>query len=285
MLRLDCEGGAAPGNKQFKLKPFIAQAQAEGAQRLVSFGGVWSNHLHALAAVGFEQGIATVGIVRGSPQETHTAALLDARRWGMAIEPVGRAQYRQRNDAAYQATLVQRYAPCLLIPEGGGSAVGASACAEIAAHIVSSSCAARRIVLPVGTGTTLAGIVAALPPDYEVVGISALKGAKDLSSRVEQLLKQLGARNHARWQILHEHHCGGFARLSAPLKEFILAFEQVQKKQIAEQPELQLDPVYTAKMLFAVFNLQVSGQWNAQEPVLAIHTGGLQGRRGFSLMP
>ena len=65
LLRLDSGGGLAPGNKSFKLLGNLAAARRLGLRRLLSFGGAWSNHLHALAALGAEQGFATVGIVRG----------------------------------------------------------------------------------------------------------------------------------------------------------------------------------------------------------------------------
>ena len=98
LLRLDVAGGLAPGNKQFKLGANLAAARRLGINRLVSFGGAWSNHLHALAAVGAEQGFATVGIVRGDERGAESATLADARRWGMQIVRVSRKEYRRRHD-------------------------------------------------------------------------------------------------------------------------------------------------------------------------------------------
>ena len=273
LLRLDQTGGPAPGTKSFKLSQYLIEAIRLAVPRLVSFGGAWSNHLHALAALGQHHGIATVGIVRGEQTPQESAMLADARRWGMHVVHVSRHEYRQRNDDAYQQQLVDRFAPCLLLPEGGYSTAGAQGCAPIAALIQRSAPQARRIVLPVGTGTTLAGLVAALDERYEVVGITALKGATDLEQRVQQLLNGLASPHRARWRILHEHHCGGFARVNAMLREFMLAFEAVHG--------VQLDPVYTGKMLLAIHTLCARGEWDTHAPLLAIHTGGLQGRRGY----
>jgi 1-aminocyclopropane-1-carboxylate deaminase len=133
--------------------------------------------------------------------------------------------------------------------------------------------AIRRIALPVGTGTTLAGIAAGLDSSYELVGISALKGAADLEQRVALALADCGAAAGANWRIAHGDHCGGFARVSSALRQFMLEFERVQG--------IALDPVYTGKMLFAIHQRLQRGEWHGAEPVLAIHTGGLQGRRGF----
>ncbi len=145
--------------------------------------------------------------------------------------------------------------------------------AQIAGLIRRSAPQARQIVLPVGTGTTLAGLAASLDDSYDVLGISALKGASDLESRVQALLAGLAPEHRARWRILHDYHCGGFARVNQPLREFMLAFETVHG--------VPLDPVYTGKMLFAIHRLCQQREWDTHIPLLAIHTGGLQGRRGY----
>ncbi len=273
LLRLDQTGGLAPGNKFFKLGAYLSRARQQGITRLVSFGGDWSNHLHALAAVGHQQGLETVGFVRGESTANESAMLADARRWGMQIIRVSREEYRLRNDADYQQKVIRRFSPCVLIPEGGATATGAGGCGAIADMIRKHAPGARRIVVPVGTGTTLAGLVAKLDDSYDLLGISALKGAADLEDRVRGLLRDMEARNCAQWHISHDHHCGGFARVNSPLREFILAFEATQG--------VELEPVYTGKMLFAIYQLCERGEWDTDTLTLAIHTGGLQGRRGY----
>ncbi|MEZ5501287.1 MAG: pyridoxal-phosphate dependent enzyme [Halioglobus sp.] len=193
LLRLDLTGGAAPGNKSFKLSGYLAAARRRGVTRLVSFGGAWSNHLHALAAVGLQHGLDTVGIVRGEEGPADTAMLADARRWGMHIVHVSRAEYRRRHAVAYQHHISERFGPCLLIPEGGGGLLGARGCSAIAERIRNLAPDARRVVLPVGSGTTLAGLAGSLDASYELLGIAALKGALDLEDRVRDLLQRLSA--------------------------------------------------------------------------------------------
>jgi 1-aminocyclopropane-1-carboxylate deaminase len=106
-----------------------------------------------------------------------------------------------------------------------------------------------------------------------VFGICALKGAVDLAQNVQALCAQFDTRSQARWRILHEFHCGGFARTTPALREFMHAFEAIHT--------VRLDPVYTGKMLFALWQLQRQGVWQPEQPLLAIHTGGVQGRRGY----
>jgi len=268
VLRLDRTGGAAPGNKAFKLRYNLARAKAQGHTRILSFGGAWSNHLHALAAVGAELGLETVGILRGG--ETPTAMLEDVARWGMHIVPVSRADYRRRGDPAYQRELEREYGPCLVIPEGGANAEGVRGCREIAELVPPGHW--DRVVAAVGTGTTLAGLAAGLEDVGELVGVSALRGAGDLEQRVGKLLQSAGCAAQVPWRIEHRFHCGGFGRADARLREFVREFER--------SGELRLDPVYTAKAFLAIHGLLESGEWSGAERILALHTGGLQGRRG-----
>lgn len=273
LLRLDQGGGMAPGNKAFKLEENLAAARNLGVSRLVSFGGAWSNHLHALAAVGFERGLETVGIVRGESTSAESAMLADARAWGMEIHRVSRAEYRRRNDADYLARVQRQFAPCLVIPEGGANAAGARGCMAIADLVRQHAPGVKRVVLAVGTGTTLGGLAAGLGESYEVAGVSVLKGALDCEQRVRLALGACSRARPARWHILYDDHCGGFARTTAGLRTFILDFEQAHG--------VPLEPVYTGKMLLAIHRHLQSGLWDRDTPVLAIHTGGLQGRRGF----
>lgn len=269
LLRLEGCGGKASGNKWFKLQGYLEQAKA--GDTLVSFGGAWSNHLHALAATGHALGVATVGLVRGELPQPLTPMLRDAQGWGMQLQPLTRSQYRLRHDRDFQIQIRERYAPCVLIPEGGDGCSGAAGCVAIGEYIASQLACPARVVLPVGTGTTLAGVAAGLPEHFKVIGVSALKGAHDLEQRVENALAGLG-REAAPWQIWHDEHCGGFARSSDELREFVLDFEATTG--------VELDPVYTAKALFAVYRRLRAGE--AAPPTVVVHTGGLQGRRGFS---
>ena len=274
LLRLDRAGGPAPGNKSFKLQGALADARRRGVTRLVSFGGGWSNHLHALAAVGCEAGMETVGLVRGEPGEAATAMLVDAMRWGMRIERLSRADYRRRNEPDFQEGIARRFAPCLVIPEGGASATGVRGCVAIAELVRQSAPAVRRVFVAVGTGTTLAGLAAGLGPGCEITGISALRGAQDLEQRIRDALAGCGATQPARWSLSHEYHCGGFGRVNTGLREFMLAFERIHA--------VPLEPVYTGKLLYALHIRLRDEPALREEPLLAVHSGGLQGRRGFS---
>jgi len=271
VLRLDKLGGNAPGNKSFKLRENIRQAKKQGLDHLVSFGGAWSNHLHALAAMGQEMGFKTTAVVRGEQSATPSAMLSDVKSWGMELLHVSRQEYRQRDQASYLQGLQQSLGPCYIVPEGGANSEGVLGCEAIAGLLCGAGLAQdTRVIVATGTGTTVAGVARAMPATAEVVGVSVLKNALDIDRQVERFTQGRGAR----WKILHDHHGGGYARVGDSLKQFILTFEDVHG--------IPLDPVYTGKALFAVHQLLSSGKWCHDRPTVFVHTGGLQGRRGFS---
>nr|WP_277602501.1 pyridoxal-phosphate dependent enzyme [Parahaliea mediterranea] len=274
VLRLDRCHPLAGGNKWFKLCLLLQRARAQGHRRLLSFGGPWSNHLHALAGLGAAAGFETVGVVRGEATAEPTATLRDCAARGMALVHVSRGDYRRRHDAAFQRALLDRHGPAALIPEGGDCVEGARGCLPVGRAIAGACPEGATVVVPAGTGTTLAGMAAALGPGYSLLGISALKGALDTDDRVRRNLAALGGGAGADWRIVHDAHEGGFARVSAPLREF------QQWAEIALG--LPLDPVYTAKALLALWRMLARGDIDRERPVVFVHTGGLQGRRGFA---
>ncbi len=94
-----------------------------------------------------------------------------------------------------------------------------------------------------------------------------------LEAEINHWLTQSGAGATARWGVNYDFHAGGYAKLPTALLDFMLDFES--------QTGIALDPVYTAKMLWGIESLAAQGRWRAGDNVLALHTGGLQGRRGF----
>lgn len=269
-LRLDQVDTEFGGNKWFKLYPHLRAAAAGGHTTLISFGGAHSNHLHALAAAAKRFGFGCIGVVRGERPATAplTPTLEDASRWGMRLEFVSRSEYAQRYDMDWCAALAAKHA-AYLIPEGGASTLALEGLRNLAEQIDSGY---NTIVLPCGTGTTLAGLACHLSAHQQLIGVSALKDGGSTQQRVAQL--QGGVSGGARWRISQEHHGGGFAKLNSELLGFLDCFEQ--------HNEFQLDPVYNAKSWFAVTQwLCQASQRAAMGKVLVLNTGGLQGRRAL----
>jgi 1-aminocyclopropane-1-carboxylate deaminase len=71
-----------------------------------------------------------------------------------------------------------------------------------------------------------------------------------------------------------EYHFGGYAKYSSELVEFINEFNTKHK--------IPLDPVYTGKMMYGLFNMIQQDVFKKGSRIIAIHTGGLQGIDGFN---
>lgn len=102
--------------------------------------------------------------------------------------------------------------------------------------------------------------------NQNILGFSALKG-DFLTSDVTHLTAKKN------WKIIDEYCCGGYAKTSAQLIEFIQFFEK--------QYQIPLEPIYTGKMLFGIFDLIEKAYFPPHTRILAIHSGGLQGRQNL----
>ena len=273
ILRLDKVNALAPGNKWFKLALNLAAAKAASAQTVLSFGGAFSNHLHALAAIAHDQGLAAVACVRADPEQGLTPTLHDAVAWGMRLHYLSRSDYRRRHDSSFINEILAQYSRPYLIPEGGANVLGAQGCRAIVELIPENGRDYSAVVMACGTGTTLAGVSAQVANGVKVMGIPVLKAEAYMAADIHGL--QLALDHHrGNWALDHRFHGGAYARLSPQLCEFILRFEATHG--------VTLDPVYTAKMMYAVETMVNNGEFAAGSRILAIHSGGLQGRRGFA---
>jgi 1-aminocyclopropane-1-carboxylate deaminase len=254
------------GNKWRKLKYVLRQALTEHAQGLLSFGGAWSNHLHALAAAGRELGLPTLGVVRGEPEYATNATLADARAWGMALRFVSRQDYHRRQDPDWLAALAASHSGFYLIPEGGSTALALPGVAELWRELP----AVDQVILPVASGGTLAGLLTARPAGTRITGYAVLKGAGWLARTVSALYPP--ATLDPGWQLRLEHHGGGYAKCPAQDRQRIL--------ELAAELSVPLEPVYSGKAMLGLFRDIEAGRYPAGSRLLFVHTGGLQGARG-----
>jgi len=273
-LRLELIDPLLSGNKWFKLAPHLQAAAAAGAAGVISLGGAHSNHLHALAAAGKRFGFATVGLLRGEPQQTPTVA--DLQACGMQLHWLGYGGYRARHQADFWQPWLQRYPRFHPVDEGGLGLLAAEGCSGLVQM-------ARAQLdglgwydcdgwwLAVGTGTTLAGLVLGEAGRCPVYGALAVPGSHGVASQVSALLRQAGRPD--RGYRLIEAARGGFARIDDPLHEFILRSERASG--------LLLEPVYTGKALMALRQYVEGGYLARGSRLIFVHTGGLQGRRAL----
>lgn len=274
MLRLDDSDAVVSGNKWYKLRYNLLEAKQQGARQVLSFGGAWSNHIHALAGAGFQLGIETVGIIRGESASASNAMLQDALRWGMALEFVSRADYRRRHEPEWIAELQMRWPDAFIVPEGGSNALAVKGVGELVSQITGMGLNPDLVIAPCGTGGTLAGVLSAAPSCWRLLGIPVLKGAGFLYDDISNLLAKAGAASGCYWGLDLEGHCRGYARTTPELLAFMSAFEA--------DHAIELDQVYTGKMMYRLEQLVMAGTFPAGFNILVLHTGGVQGRRSLN---
>lgn len=273
VLRLDQTDARVSGNKWFKLKYNLREAQRQRNNTVLSFGGAYSNHIHALAWAGKQLGIQTVGIIRGEPAYAANPTLQDAARWGMKLIFVNRSEYRRRHDDDYLNELQVRFGDVFIVPEGGSNRFAVEGAAEIVTNEMVETYQITDVVLPCGTGGTLAG-VAVSQPSLNVLGIPVLKKAEFLLNDIDQLLRDSSCARCSNWSLDFNGHFGGYAKVPTELLEFI--------SEIRARYNLPLEQIYTGKMLFRLIELIKMGRFQEGSRILAIHTGGLQGLRSLT---
>lgn len=267
LLRTDLIHPVISGNKWYKLKYNLAEARRRGHDTLLSFGGAYSNHLHALAGAGAEYGFKTLGVIRGEEHLPLNRTLSFARDRGMRLTYLDRASYRRKHAPEILARLIEEFGDFYLIPEGGGNALAVQGCMEMVEAIGQPfdvlACAC-------GTGATLAGLAAGLNGAQQALGFAVLKGAGFLTREVQGFLAAAGHGGLANWSINLDYHFGGYAKTTPALIDFIARFEA--------EHAIPLEQVYTGKLLFGLYDLIMKGHFAPGTRLIAVHSGGLQGR-------
>ena len=135
VLRLDKIHPTVHGNKWFKLKGNIEQIRRLGLNRVVSFGGAYSNHIYALAAVGELLGFETTGFIRGEIVKPLNPVLAFASRAGMKLISLSRADYRRKHEPEFLRQLLSEFGECYVLPEGGSNLLAVRGCEEIVDYL------------------------------------------------------------------------------------------------------------------------------------------------------
>jgi 1-aminocyclopropane-1-carboxylate deaminase len=255
------------GNKFRKLKYNLVQAKKENKNTLLTFGGAFSNHILAVAAAGNSNGFKTIGIIRGEElvdKVNDNPTLKRAQDFGMDFEFVTRESYREKGSLNFKERIKQKFGDVYFIPEGGTNDLAVKGCEEI---LTSNDEKFDYICCAVGTGGTISGIINCSKNSQQVLGFPALKGdflREDICSFVSK----------TNWDLITAYHFEGYGKVSEELIQFINEFYQKYK--------IPLDPIYTGKMVFGVFDLIDKNYFPDNSKILMIHTGGLQGVAGMN---
>lgn len=246
------------GNKWRKLSGILGHYDKTTYREIITFGGAFSNHLVATASSCAILKIPCTGIIRGEEPKQLNGVLKLCEMYGMRLTFVTREEYKEHNRQ------LGVYEEKLFIPEGGACEQGTLGCFEILKEIELKG--ASRVFVACGTGTTIAGMskyMDSINDDTPLCGIQVLKGNGYIAKDLQDLY---GIHNVT---IYDEFHCGGYAKTSPELMDFI--------KEFTAETGILLDPVYTGKMMLAIKKLCISGDIKQGDKVVAVHTGGLTG--------
>lgn len=271
LKREDLSHPQVSGNKWRKLKYNLEEAQRLGHKKLLTFGGAYSNHIYAVAAAAQAYNFESIGVIRGEETTPLNYTLSFAKSVGMNLSYMDRSLYKLQSTQKVKQALQNEFGSFYLIPEGGTNKLAIQGCTEIIRELEHSY---DYYCLPVGTGGTIAGIISALNNRNKVLGFSALKG-DFLRKQVENHLLEYTGNSFDNWTINTESHFGGYAKVKPELLDFMKSFEL--------RHSILLDPVYTAKSIYKLYELINSNYFTQGSQILFIHTGGLQGRKGFGL--
>jgi 1-aminocyclopropane-1-carboxylate deaminase len=258
------------GNKWRKLKFNLRYAKKHNYIGVISFGGSFSNHVHALAFACQQAGLKSIGIIRGEKEYANNFTLSMAHKWGMQLNFVDRKTYRLRDDQDYLAEVQELYPDYLIVPEGGSNQLALTGVGEVITEL-NQQCEFDTMLTPVGSGGTLAGLIKADVNQHKLIGIAVLKQKGYLADQVTTLLGN--SSNYSNWQIMSEFHRGGYAKFSKEDATRILSFN--------EQTGFIFEPVYSGKMILALLDLIEQGYFPKGHRIVILHTGGLQGIGGL----
>lgn len=162
------------GNKWRKLAPNLATARG---RTVVTFGGAYSNHLRATAAAGRLLGLSTVGVVRGQElaERPLNPSLARCAADGMRLHYVDRAAYRRKDEPEALASVLRAVGAedALVVPEGGSNGPAVRGCRALGEELGGRADVAA---VACGTGGTMAGLAAGLPPGARALGVPVLRG-------------------------------------------------------------------------------------------------------------
>lgn len=268
ILREDEIHPTISGNKFRKLKYNLEAFQKGNYDALLTFGGAYSNHISAVSAAGKEFDMKTIGIIRGEEivdKINENPTLTFAQNCGMQLKFISREDYRKKSNPDFLQKLKSEFGNVYILPEGGTNYLAVKGCEEILGIHTKEfdfiSCA-------VGTGGTISGIINSSENHQEILGFPSLKGADFLTDEI----KNFSSRSN--WRLIPDFHFGGYGKINDELLDFINDFKF--------RFDVNLDPVYTGKMLFGIIKLMNDNHFPKETKVLTVHTGGLQGIEGMN---
>jgi len=269
------------GNKVRKLALVAAKAVADGADTLITAGGVQSNHARATAAAAAKLGLRAVIVANGAAPERLTANALLDNMLGAEVVYVPTREDRAPMILEVADQLRREGRRPFAIPIGASTPLGALGFALALAELVDQMPAPDVIVHATSSGGTQAGLVAGcrlLGLSTRIVGISADDSSASLQSHIRAIISgmadllEMDPLKLARGTALEvdDRFVGdGYGIPTDDSREAI--------DLCARTEALFLDPTYTAKGMAGLIAYVRQQKFKENQTVLFWHTGGQVG--------
>lgn len=285
--RDDLTGSATTGNKIRKLEFSLAEARQQGADVIITCGGVQSNHARTTALLGAQLGIKVHLLLRGEAAELTSKGnhMLDLLA-GAAISCYPSSTYVANFQQLVQDLCDdyrQRGMTPYFITTGASDATGlwgyVKASLEIKSQLESMALQMDDVVTACGSGGTLAGLAAGhhlLGMKSRVWGINVCdtasyfehKARMDIQHWQEKYAVPVAPEEIA-FELIDGYVGRGYAKADAPVYDAI--------KLLASLEGIVLDPIYTGKAFYGLLTELHEGRFGQAENLLFIHTGGIFG--------
>ena len=283
--RDDLTGCAVSGNKIRKLAFSVAEALDQGADTLITCGGIQSNHTRATAVVAARTGMACQLLLWGKQPNVYQGNLLLDRLVGAEIRFIPQDSFYDMEsilaDTAQQ--LRQKGKRPYIIPEGASNEIGyfgyIQAAEEIQHQLEKMNLKMDSVITATGSGGTLGGLVLGqvfFGLVAEPVGINVNHTASYFQDRIsgviERMIQKYG------WELklpktsihLIDGYVGKGYAVSRSEELSLIA-------EVARLEGLVLDPVYTGKAMFGLRDQIQKGRFKKGQKILFLHTGGIFG--------
>ncbi len=283
--RDDCTGLGLGGNKTRKLEFLMAQAQARGADTVITTGGVQSNHVRQSAAAAAKLGLAcelvlTRVVPWGGPDYEQTGNIQLDRLFGARVHLHDGNTNRSEAMAALADTLTAQGRTPFSIPTGGSNVTGAlgyaAAALELFDQFQGMDLRPRAVVHACSSGGTQAGLsagFAALDPELQVIGVDVDANPQAVECDVRRLAEEV-------WKLLglvgglpqdcvtlEAGYAGEAYGLPTPAMSDAIRL-------CAELEGLLLDPVYSGKAMAGLIGMVRAGRFSPDDTIVFLHTGG-----------
>jgi D-cysteine desulfhydrase family pyridoxal phosphate-dependent enzyme len=286
--RDDIIGPALGGNKTRKLEYLLGEAKQSGLRKVVTFGGLQSNHARITAAAARKLGMEPHLFYFERHPEKLTGNLLlnDLMDAHMHFIPLGAGGEGSRTlestNRLVHLLAWPRVGRHYFIPVGGYSWRGGLGYVRAAVEIESQARALgiekAHLVLAAGTGGTLAGLLAGLTLMDSSLRLIAIDIGKlwkgfptSLARLAGEICSHLGAKRvfePGEIPLLEETYA--YPKYGVPSQN---GRDAIQR--LARTEGILLDPVYTGKAFAGMLDLIEKGQLGSNEPIIFLHTGGL----------